>query len=298
MKLKRFKLFLSKTMWKRIFCIASKEFRNSLRNGWILVLIALFLSMSLMIPFYGASGEKGEYWHDLEQAVVYMVSYMEFTAPVLGIILGYGAVVSERESGSLELLSSYPLDRGEIVAGKFLGLWALIALCIGLGLGIGGAILSTLVKDMIWAEYYLFVFSSIMLGGVYLSLSMMVSTFFKTSNSAVCASVFLLFLFNILWFFIMYAVAEATFGWESLIQGISPPTWYFSAQFLNPVMIWYTLLALNLPTLRLGAMELGGREVEVYPDIYQTWSMIAILVLWIAIPLLISEYNIRRIELN
>ncbi len=298
MKLNQLKLIFSRKMWKRIFCIASKEFKNNLRNGWILVLVIVFILMSLMISFYGTSGDKGEHWHHLEQAVVYMVGYMEFMAPILGIVFGYGSIVGERESGSLELLSSYPLDKGEIIAGKFLGLWALIAVCVGVGLGVGGLVLSTLVTEMIWAEYYLFVFGSIILGGVYLSLSMMVSTIFKTSNSAVSASVFILFLFNILWFFIMYAVAEATFGWESMVEGVAPPTWYFSIQFFNPVIIWYTLLALNLPALRQSAMELGGKEVEVYPELYQTWSMIVILILWISIPLLISEYRIRRMDMS
>ncbi len=298
MNLSSYKLIFSKEMWKRIMCLAEKEFKNYLRNGWILILVVVFVLMSLMISFYGASGYEGEHWHNLEQAIVYMVGYMEFMAPILGIVFGYSSIVSERESGSLELLSSYPLDKGEIIAGKFLGLWSLLAMIIGVGLGVGGAILSTLVSEMVWSEYYLFVFGSIMLGGVYLSLSMMISTIFKTSNSAVSASVFILFLFNILWFFIMYSVAETTFGWESMIEGVSPPTWYFSIQFFNPVIIWYTLLALNLPTLRQSAMELGGQEVEVYPEMYQTWSMIIILIIWISIPLLISEYRIRKMDLN
>ncbi len=294
MKFKRISLLYSRDMWSRIYFIAHKEFKTKVRSGWILALIAVFVSMSLLITFYGASLEEGLHWHHLEEAVMYMVGYMEFMAPILGIIFGYGSIVQERESGTLELMSSYPLDRGEIIAGKFLGLWGIIALSVGLGLGAGGVILSTQVERMIWSEYYLFIFSSILLGGVFLSFSMMLSTVFRTSNSSMCGSIFILFLYNILWLFIMYTIAELSFGWDTMVEGISPPTWYFVMQLFNPVIIWYTLLTLNIPALRLRAMELGGTEGTVYPDIYQTWSMIILLIVWIAIPLLISEYMIRR----
>ncbi|GEM_PF-5078694 len=294
MKFKRISLLYSRDMWSRIYFIAHKEFKTKVRSGWILALIAVFVSMSLLVTFYGASLEEGLHWHHLEEAVMYMVGYMEFMAPILGIIFGYGSIVQERESGTLELMSSYPLDRGEIIAGKFLGLWGIIALSVGLGLGAGGVILSTQVEQMIWSEYYLFIFSSILLGGVFLSFSMMLSTVFRTSNSSMCGSIFILFLYNILWLFIMYTIAELSFGWDTMVEGISPPTWYFVMQLFNPVIIWYTLLTLNIPALRLRAMELGGTEGTVYPDIYQTWSMIILLIIWIAIPLLISEYMIRR----
>ncbi len=294
MKFKRISLLYSRDMWSRIYFIAHKEFKTKVRSGWILALIAVFVSMSLLVTFYGASLEEGLHWHHLEEAVMYMVGYMEFMAPILGIIFGYGSIVQERESGTLELMSSYPLDRGEIIAGKFLGLWGIIALSVGLGLGAGGVILSTQVERMIWSEYYLFIFSSILLGGVFLSFSMMLSTVFRTSNSSMCGSIFILFLYNILWLFIMYTIAELSFGWDTMVEGISPPTWYFVMQLFNPVIIWYTLLTLNIPALRLRAMELGGTEGTVYPDIYQTWSMIILLIVWIAIPLLISEYMIRR----
>lgn len=109
------------------------------------------------------------------------------------------------------------------------------------------------------------------------------------------ASIFVLFLFTFIWLFSMYAIAELTFGWERLQMG-RPPQWYFMLQLFNPVMLWYTLLALNIVPLREWALEFGGKEPEIHP--YDTWVMIVLLVVWIAVPLIISEkiFNSKDID--
>lgn len=293
--LKRFSLLYSVDMWKRIFKIAKKEFKDNLRNRWVMALALIFLGLSVLVSFYGTSTQEGSGWFGLQNTVLYLTTYIEYMVPILALILGYGAVVREKEEGTMQMLLSYPVSRGEVLAGKFLGLWMVIIATVTSGLGIGGAVIGLMVEDVVWAHYYLFILASILLGGAFLSISMMLSVVLKNSRSAMSGSVFVLFLFTFLWLFSMYALAEVTFGWETLSQG-TPPRWYFSLQLLNPTMIWYTLLAIEITPLRSWALEFGGAEPQTHP--YDMWVMIILLIVWICVPLILSEYAFKKQDIG
>lgn len=283
-------------MWKRIFRISFKEFTQNLKNPWILTIAVIFLVLSVTVSYYGTAAETSAEWMDMEHTIRYLAGYVEYMVPLIALILGYGSIVREREKDTLELLLSYPMDRGEVLSGKFLGLWMVIITCVVAGLGLGGVIISHNISEVAWREYYLFILATILLGGVYLSISMMLSVFFQDSSSALAGSIFTLFLFSFIWLFSMYAIAEMTFGWSELELG-RPPKWYFAVQFFNPMIIWYTLLALNIPAVREWAMEFAGEEPEFHPSYYDTWIMIFVLIIWIAIPLLLSEYKFNKSDL-
>lgn len=279
-------------MWKRIFVVAKKEFRSNIKNKWVILLVLIFFGLTVLVSFYGSSQGEDE-WRNLEQTILWMSTYMEYMIPIFSLILGYGSIVREKEKGSLQLILSYPVERGEVLSGKFLGLWGVFTVCVSSGLAFGGLIIGSKVSFLSWSDYYLFILSSVILGGVYISIALMLSVIFEDSMSAMSSSVFVLFLFSFLWLGMMYALAEATFGWSSMEAG-TPPKWYFSLQLLNPTLIWFTLLALNIPPFRAWALEFGGEKPVGTPTFYDTWVMIAILVIWIAVPLLIGEYVLKR----
>ncbi len=283
-------------MLKRIFTVAKKEFKSNIKNKWIILLVLIFLSLTVLVSFYGSSKGEDE-WRNLEQTILWMSTYMEYIIPIFGLILGYGSIVREKEKGSLQLILSYPVERGEVLSGKFLGLWAVFTISVSSGLTLGGLIIGSKVTFLYWGDYYLFILASVILGGVYISIAMMLSIICEDSMSAMSSSVFVLFLFSFLWLGMMYALAEATFGWSMMESG-TPPKWYFGLQLLNPTLIWFTLLALNIPPFRAWALEFGGNEPAGTPTFYDTWVMIGILLIWIAVPLLVGEYIFRRKDID
>ncbi|MFP4051371.1 MAG: ABC transporter permease [Thermoplasmata archaeon] len=280
------------SMLKRIFVVAKKEFKSNMKNRWIILLALIFFGLTVLVSFYGSSRGEDE-WRNLEQTILWMSTYMEYIIPIFGLILGYGSIVREKEKGSLQLILSYPVDRGEVLSGKFLGLWGVFTVCISSGLALGGVIIGSRVSFLYWGDYYLFILASVVLGGVYISIALMLSVIFDDSMSAMSCSVFVLFLFSFLWLGMMYALAEMTFGWSAMEAG-TPPKWYFGLQLLNPTLIWFTLLALNIPTFRAWALEFGGNEPVGAASFYDTWVMFGILMIWIAVPLLIGEFILKR----
>lgn len=295
--IKDIKLLLSKEMWQRTFSIAAKEYKDRFRNIWIIFLAVAFLLITIFVSFYGTSGGDSG-WRNYQDTILWMSTNVEYMIPIFAIVLGYGSVISEKESGSLELLLSYPVDRGEVIAGKFLGLWAVLITCITLGLTVGGVVVGLKVSFLFWPDFYLFVLSSILLGGVYLSLAIFISATMESSTSAMSTSIFIYFFFTLIWFFSMYALAESTFGWAVMEDPtVDPPRWYFGLQFFNPLVIWFTLLGLNIQSFEAWALEFGGSQPVSHPTYLDTWIMIFVLIIWIAVPLLLAEYVLKRKEI-
>lgn len=293
----RWKLLFSKGMWKRTLRISKKEYLCTLKNPWMLIISLVFALLTVAVSFYGTAAETSPRWMDMEHTVRYLTAYVEYMVPILALILGYGSIVKERERGTMSLLLAYPVDRGEVLSGKFLGLWSALSTVVISGLVLGGLIISFNIDTVVWSEYYLFILASVLLGGTYLSISMMLSVIFDDSTSSMVGSIFTLFLFSFIWLFSVYALAELTFGWAQVTAG-EPPKWYFGLQLFNPVIIWYTLLALNIPALREWAMEFGGEEPQYHPGYYDTWIMVILLIIWIAVPLMVSEVLFKRKEID
>jgi len=53
---------------------------------------------------------------------------VRYALPLAAFVLGFDAICGEQRAGRLKLLLSYPLPRSQVLAGKFLALWAALAL--------------------------------------------------------------------------------------------------------------------------------------------------------------------------
>ncbi len=76
--------------------------------------------------------------------------------PLIALLLAYDAIVGEDESGTLLLLLTYPLGRGHILLGKFVGHGLILALATLIGFGCAMLAIAVLVEDvelnlLLWA---------------------------------------------------------------------------------------------------------------------------------------------------
>src|SRR5574343_1139529 len=114
--------------WNQILTLASKEFKDRLRNKWVLAVALVFTVFSLVITYFGgaAQGQVGP--RSIEFTIGSLVSLVIYLIPLIALLLGFDAVVGERERGSLDLLLALPITRLELLLGKYLGLAAALAL--------------------------------------------------------------------------------------------------------------------------------------------------------------------------
>jgi len=214
-------------MMPTFLLIAKKEIMDNIRNLWIIILTAIFTMLVLIISYFGSMGHG---WQDLDATISVMMIIVYFLVPIIGLILGYAAVNREVESGSMNSLLTFPVDRWEVVIGKFLGLGGVLSFCIFVGFGISGLIIGLNVPNVDYGSYLFFIFSTILLGLVYMSLSMMFSTIFKNRSSSIVMAIFLWFFFAMIWNFIVFGLIFATGGSFGDI-----PDWVYGFQILNPI---------------------------------------------------------------
>ena len=115
--------------------IAAKEVRESFSSRKFLLIIGLFFLFSFASVYLGVQeynralddfGTGGLYGSVPEPPSLIEVfePLVQFQLPLaaglLGLMLSYDSISSERENGTIELLLSYPIYRDEVINGKFI----------------------------------------------------------------------------------------------------------------------------------------------------------------------------------
>ncbi|MFO8132927.1 MAG: DUF6297 family protein [Thermoplasmatota archaeon] len=273
---------------RAVYGIAKKEFLDNWRNKWIIAMAAIFLVLTLVVSYAGSSLGGGSGWQDIDSTIAGMMSIVTFLIPIIGLMLGYAAIVGERESGSLQLLLSYPVHRYEVLAGKFLGLSSVLAFASFIGFGVSGIVIGLNVSGMHWGEYGIFIAASFLIGFAYIALSLCFSAVLQKRSTALGMSVLLWFLFAIIWNTVLLVVLVATKNID-MTPGAEfvAPTWYHVAALVNPVTAYQTLVAVNIGPV---SANIAGD----LPSFYSTPVTLAVLLAWIAVPLLAAFAVFRR----
>lgn len=135
------------------------------------------------------------------QALPLFILFLAFFVPLVGIMLGFDAINSEKNSGTLSRLLSQPIYRDAVINGKFLAgvvtiavmLASIVLLVAGMGLRMIGVAPS-------WEEVTrltVFLSISIVYGAFWLGLAMLFSIFIQRVATSALASIaiWLLFIF-------------------------------------------------------------------------------------------------------
>src|SRR5690606_21789624 len=122
--------------WHPIFTIAGKEFRDRIRNRWVLAVALVFTVFAPVIAYFGGAQQGAVGFRSMEFSIASLVSLVIYLIPLIALMLGFVAIVGERERGSLNLLLSMPITRFELLLGKYLGLAAALAVSTLAGFGL------------------------------------------------------------------------------------------------------------------------------------------------------------------
>src|SRR5690606_9077874 len=122
--------------WRPLLTVAGKEFRDRIRNRWVLAVALIFTVFALVITFFGGAQQGSIGFRSIEFVIASLVSLVIYLIPLIALLLGFDAIVGERERGSLNLLLSMPISRLELLLGKYLGLASALVLSIIIGFGL------------------------------------------------------------------------------------------------------------------------------------------------------------------
>jgi len=119
--------------------------------------------------------------------------------PIVGVLLGYNAVVSERESGALRLSLSLPHSRADVVFGKFLGRAGVVTAALVAALAVAGFLVVYPFGELDPFRYLVFVVFTVWFGGIWTGIGIAASIAASTKRRALVLALFVFFLFVMVW---------------------------------------------------------------------------------------------------
>jgi len=272
--------------------VARKDFQDASRSyllwGLTIGFIALVSLAAAVLGYFSDNPTSTDILGLLHMLFQYVV-------PLIAITISFGAIVNERDSGSLKILLSLPHSRTDVILGKVLGRTSAFVVPLVLGMVVPAVALLAVGVEFEAIKYFGYLLLATLFGVAFVSVATGLSATFE-SRFRVLLSVFgFYFLFNVLW----RAINTASFAIVLFVGG-QWPSWM-------PLTVQETLRVFQLlsPTgdfqiLRESLMNdvLFASNVEQgLPDFRLQLGAMAMLVVWIALPILVGILRFEDADL-
>lgn len=163
-----------------IYLIAAKEFRDGLRNRWVIAITLLLAIFALTLSFLGSAPTGAVKTSPLAVTVVSLSSLTIFLVPLIALLLSYDAIVGEIDRGTMALLLSYPVARHQVIIGKYLGHLGILSFATIVGYGVAGVLSQWAASGDFylgtWMPFLVLIASSVLLGACFLAMGYLIST--------------------------------------------------------------------------------------------------------------------------
>jgi Cu-processing system permease protein len=268
---------------RQIGTITGKEFHDRIRNRWVLAIAVVFAAFALVIAYFGAAQQGSVGFRSIEITIASLVSLVIYLIPLIALILGFDAIVGERERGSLDLLLTMPITRLEVILGKYLGLSAALTLSTVAGFSLAGIAMANQLDIYALINYSGFILSSVLLGMTFLSLAVMISVFATDRAGASGLAIAMWFFFVLVFDLLLLGALVATGGHYG--GEIFP-----YLLLLNPADVFRVLNIFSLEDVR----TLYGMATVFPEELASPWLLGGIMLMWIAAPLSIAFWRFKR----
>lgn len=270
--------------WKGMLTVIKKEVIDSVRNKWIIAVTIVFVSLALLVSYFGSAMQLGETgFQSFLVTIVLIMAISMFLVTMIALMLGYGAIATERERGSLDLLLTMPISRTEAIVSKFIGLATVLFVSIFVGFGLAGIVIAAIAGAADFPKYMLFLGATFMVGLAFLSVAVLLSTVTRRRSTAMGGAVLLWFVFIFIYDIVLIGIFFAT-GGDLSSPGSGLPGWYYAAELFSPSAAYGMVTTLIL----------GGSGLGTLPDFVNGFSAVGSLLAWILIPLVIAIWILNR----
>jgi Cu-processing system permease protein len=235
-----------------------------------------------LIAYFGGAqtGEVG--FRGIGVTVASLTSLAIYLVPLIALLLGFDAIVGERERGTLDLLLSMPISRSGLLLGKYCGLGAALSLSTLAGFGIALLPLANHLNAHDLRLYLLFVASTILLGLAFLSLAVLISVIARERARASGAAI-------AIWFFFVLVFDLALLGVLVASAGRGTSAWAPYALLLNPADVFRVLNVFSLDSMR----SAFGLETLLPAHWNDPYLLCAVMLAWILAPLGLALWRFR-----
>lgn len=209
--------------------ITEKELRESLRNRWFIVFTLAFGGLALLLSSLSQPSGAQIQLASYSRTAAGLVNLVLLFVPLIGLTLGATNLATDRETGALTYLLAQPLNRIEVLLGKYLGIACALLATLTLGFGVAGLAMATQGSIQDASSYLMTVGLAYLLALAMLSLGFFVSTLSNKTATALGGALFL-------WLFLVFIGDLGIMG--TVIATQMPVDVMFLLTSLNPLQMF------------------------------------------------------------
>ena len=264
-----------------ILTLAQKELRDSLRNRWFLLYTAAFISLTLALSALALSGSDIAGFAGFGRTATSLVNLVMLIVPLMALTTGAQSLAGEQERGSLVYLLAQPVNRAEVLLGKYLGLALALLAALTLGFGSSGLVIALSGGDTAEPGVYLqLVLLAFLLALVMLSVGFLISAFSRKASVAVGVSLFL-------WLVFVFFGDLGLMGAAVALKARLAIGELFALSLINPLQVFKMAAVLDIHTTLDILGPAGIYAVQTYRDSLMVF-LVAILSAWAILTALLA----------
>ncbi len=236
-----------------------------------------------------AEEEEDRPFGNFEDTVGTVMSISVILIPIIAIMLGYSTIAGEAESGSLYVVLSYPVKRSEVLLGKFIGLGFVIVVSCIIGFGAAGVIIAATVGTASGLGFLIFIGLTILIGLLYLALTIMASAYCKRKVTALASGIIIFFWAMIYGMIIMGIYLGTGGSMDDFFSGnIEFPDWLWRSIVLSPGDM-YQMSAMQA----FGINQMFGFTIDV-PEYMSLEFLVGVMLIWTIVPMILAYIFFER----
>lgn len=263
-----------------IATLSRKEIADSLNNRWFVLYAVAFTGLALLLSWLSLSGGGTGYsgFAGFGRTAASLINLVLLVIPLMALTLGAGSLAGERERGTLHYLLAQPINRAEVLLGKYLGLAAALLGALALGFGLSGLIIARQGGQADVGAYGLLIMFAFALALGMLSLGFLISVSTRKATVATGVALFL-------WLTLVFIGDLGLMGTALAFK--LPIRTLFNLALVNPLQVFKmsALMSINATLDVLGPA--GIYAIQTYRD-NLTWLFLGALLAWIVLPLLVA----------
>ena len=264
------------TEFANIRTIASKELRDAMRNRWFIVFTIAFAGLALALSALIQPGGTQLRLMSFSRTAASLINLVLLFVPLIGLTLGSANLAGDLETGALVYLLAQPVNRVEVLLGKYLGMAGALLATLTLGFGVAGVGLALQGGIQDAGGYLLTVMLAYFLALAMLSLGFLMSTLAQKTAAALGGALFL-------WLFLVFIGDLGIMGTAVSMQ--LPIEAVFFIAILNPLQMFKIASILTIQANLEVLGPAGLYATDQFGGLLLPLLLLG-LVIWIVLPLL------------
>jgi Cu-processing system permease protein len=256
--------------------IAQKELRDALRNRWFMVFTIAFAGLALALSALIQPGGTQLRMMSYSRTAASLINLVLLFVPLIGLTLGSANLAGDRETGALVYLLAQPVNRVEVLLGKYVGMAGALLATLTLGFGVAGGALALQGGIQDAGGYLLTVLLAYLLALAMLSLGFLMSTLAQKTAAALGGALFL-------WLFLVFIGDLGIMGTAVSMQ--LPIEAVFFIAILNPLQMFKIASILTIQANLEVLGPAGLYATDQFGGLLLPLLLLG-LVIWIVLPLL------------